>query len=380
MPPVTIVAHDVGTRGGMEGQLGILTQALLDAGVPVTVITRRCEVPPHPLMTVHRIRTPARPFPLGFILFAVAGSWAVVRRRAGIVHATGAIVIPAVDCITVHFCHAAYRDLGLGPRLSAPGPIWRLNAWASEQLAVTAERWCYRRSRTRSVVVVSDGVAGEIGRYFPDLADRVHVIPHGVDSERFRPDRAARADVRARYGVAEDDRLAVFVGGDWQRKGLAHAVEAIARADGWKLLIVGQGHAGPYRQRARSLGVEDRVYFAGLTDAVPEHLAAGDVFVLPTEYETFCLVAFEAAAAGLPVLVSKVSGPDMLIEPGQNGEFLDRDAARTARLLDAYSDPELRRLHGAAARLKASGFSWDNANISHMALYEGLAASGPSPG
>ena len=43
MPPlnVTIVAHEVGTPGGMEGQLGILTQGLLDAGVRLTVITRR---------------------------------------------------------------------------------------------------------------------------------------------------------------------------------------------------------------------------------------------------------------------------------------------------------------------------------------------------
>jgi hypothetical protein len=55
---VTVVAHEVGTRGGMEAQLGILAQGLLEAGVHVTVISRRCELPPHPLLTVHRIRIP----------------------------------------------------------------------------------------------------------------------------------------------------------------------------------------------------------------------------------------------------------------------------------------------------------------------------------
>jgi UDP-glucose:(heptosyl)LPS alpha-1,3-glucosyltransferase len=377
MPPlnVTIVAHDVGTSGGMEGQLGILTQGLLDAGVRVTVITRRCGLTAHPLLTVRRVRTPRRPFPLGYPLFALAGSWALRRHRSGIVHATGAIVIPAVDCVTVHFCHAAYRDLGGGSRPSGPGRLRQLSAHTSGKMAIFAEHWCYRPSRARSVIAVSAGVGEEMRQHFPALADRLQVIPHGVDSERFKPNPVARRSVRAQHGLAADDLVAVFVGGDWKRKRLALAIDAIAQTDRWKLLVVGSGHRPAYEQRARDRAVAGRVCFAGPTDDVPAYLAAGDVFLLPTEYETFCLVAFEAAAVGLPVLVSRVSGPDMLVEPGVNGEFVDDDAGRTARLLSAYSDRQRRVAHGEAARARARSFTWDQATAAHRALYQRLTST-----
>jgi glycosyltransferase involved in cell wall biosynthesis len=214
-------------------------------------------------------------------------------------------------------------------------------------------------------------------RHFPPLMDRMRVIPHGVDSERFRPNPLARRDIRARHGFLDEDLVAVFVGGDWNRKRLALAIDVIAHTDRWKLLVVGQGHRSAYEQHARDLAVADRVCFAGLTDEVPAYLAAGDVFLLPTEYETFCLVAFEAAAVGLPMLVSRVSGPDVLIEPGHNGEFIDGDAARTGRLLSAYADGQRRAAHGEAARARARTFTWDQAIAAHETLFEQLTSTGP---
>jgi UDP-glucose:(heptosyl)LPS alpha-1,3-glucosyltransferase len=371
---VTIIAHDVGTLGGMEAQLGIIAQGLLDAGVHLTVITRRCGLAAHPLLTVHRLRAPRRPFPLAYPWFALSGSWMLRRHRSGVVHAAGAIVMPPVDCITVHFCHAAYNELGVGPRPGGPGRLGLLSAAASAKMAILAERWCYRRARVRSVIAVSDGVRDELARYFPTLADRMRVISHGVDCERFRPNPSARRRIRSQLGLEGEDLVAVFVGGDWKRKRLALAIDAIAQTDRWKLLVVGHGHRQPYEQHARDLAVADRVRFTGLTDDVPAYLAASDVFLLPTAYETFCLVAFEAAAVGLPLLVSRVSGPDVLIEPGQNGEFIDGDAARTAQLLTAYADAQRRTAHGEAARARARQFSWDQAIASYHHLFEALAA------
>jgi glycosyltransferase involved in cell wall biosynthesis len=370
---VTIVAHDVGTIGGMERQLGALSQGLLGAGIRVTVIARQCGLAPHPLLTVHRVRTPSRPFPLAYPLFALFGSWTLHRHRSGVVQSTGAILMSAVDCVAVHFCHHAYLELGVGPVPGAPGRLRRLSAVVSQRMALLAERLCYRRTRVRSFIAVSPGVRDEMRRHFPDLADRVQTITHGVDGERFKPDPAARRAIRARYGFAADDLVAVFVGGDWKRKRLGHAIDAIAQTERWKLLVVGGGHRTSYEQRAGDLAIDDRVCFAGVTDDVPAHLAAGDVFLLPTEYETFCLVAFEAAAVGLPVLVTRVSGPELLVEPGINGDFLDADVRRTARLLDGYADRERRQAHGEAARARACLFTWEQAIAAHISLYERLA-------
>lgn len=370
---VTLVAHEVGTLGGMESQLGILAQGLLDAGVRVTIVTRRCEVAPQSGLRVHRVRTPRRPFPLGYPLFAIAASVVIRRHRRGVMHVTGAIVPLAADCVTVHFCHAAYRQLGLGPRPGGPGGFRQLSALTSRQMAVLFERWCFTRRRARRMIAVSPGVRDELTEHFPAMSDRIEVISHGVDGAKFAPDREARERIRAKHNLAEQDRVAVFVGGDWKRKRLAHALQAVARTDDWKLLVVGRGHVQDYAQSAADLGIPDRVRFAGVSDDVPAHLAAGDVFLLPTEYETFCMVAFEAAACGLPVLVTPVSGPDLLVKPGVNGELLDDDASRTAGLLRLYSDQNIRRTRGAAAREAALGFSWEQANAAHIAVYRQLA-------
>ncbi|GAC1579844.1 MAG: hypothetical protein NVS3B18_13550 [Candidatus Dormibacteria bacterium] len=370
---MTLVAHDIGSLGGgMEVQLVTLVRGLLAAGWTVTVIARRCDVEPHPRLTIRRVRTPARPFPVAYPLFAIVGGAALKRHRRGIVQTTGAIVPNAIDCVSVHFCHAAYSGRGLAPRASAPGRLFRVNSWMSNLIAVLGERWSYRPSRTRAVIAVSAGVQEEVRTYFPALGQRIRVIPHGVDGARFKPDRAARLRVRQTLGIAGDSRVAVFVGGDWRRKGLAHAIEAIARIADWQLLVVGKGQPAEYQALAQRLGAADRVIFAGETRDVPGHLAAGDIFLLPTLYETFCLVAFEAAAAGLPVLTPRVSGPDTLIEPDVNGEFLTSDVARTSALVSRYSEAARRHRHGAAARAAALQFTWERATAEHVALYEAL--------
>src|SRR5438445_10564531 len=88
--PVTIVAHDVGTSGGMERQLGELVTGLLERGHRVTVVARRCELPPHTHLRWIRVRGPARPFALAYPWFFLIGSLLVWRRRQGLLHPTGA--------------------------------------------------------------------------------------------------------------------------------------------------------------------------------------------------------------------------------------------------------------------------------------------------
>ena len=160
------------------------------------------------------------------------------------------------------------------------------------------ERWCYRPRQVAAVITVSSGVRDEMRRHFPAVAGRLVTIPHGVDVSRFRPDPAARGAIRRGLGLGDDVPMAVFVGGDWERKGLSHALEAIARTDTWHLLVVGRGHRNSYERQADRLTIGGRIHFVGETREVPAQLAAADVLLLPTRYETFCLVAFEAAAAG----------------------------------------------------------------------------------
>jgi UDP-glucose:(heptosyl)LPS alpha-1,3-glucosyltransferase len=105
--------------------------------------------------------------------------------------------------------------------------------------------------------------------------------------------------------------------------------------------------------------------------------AAADAFCLPTLYETFCLVAHEAAAAGLPLLVGCVSGVDDLIVDGVNGWFITRDPSDLAlRLRQLRDEPAKASQMGQAARRSTERYGWDMAVNAHLALYERLALSG----
>jgi len=373
-PCVTLVAHDVGTPGGMERQLAELCTGLLERGYRVTVIARRCALAAHPRLRFVCVRGPRRPFSLAYPSFFVLGTLAVLRRRDGILHAMGAIVFNRADVVTVQFCHHGYRAAGGAPQSSRPGLAHRANAALAARMSRAAERLCYRPQRAGRLVAVSGGVARELERFFPVAAADIAIIPNGVGGEEFAPDKAARAQLRAQLGLADDDLVALFVGGDWERKGLGFAIQGVARAAPWHLLVVGRGDERRYRTVAAREGAADRVHFAGSTDAPARYFAAADAFVLPTLYEAFALVMLEAAAAGLPLVVTPVNGTEELVRDGVNGWLVVRDGAVIARRLhELREDSQLRTAMSRAARGSAQHYGWDGVVESSVALYGRLA-------
>jgi UDP-glucose:(heptosyl)LPS alpha-1,3-glucosyltransferase len=204
----------------------------------------------------------------------------------------------------------------------------------------------------------------------------VRTVPNGVDAKVFRPDPEARREVRAELGVAEHTSLALFVGGDWERKGLAHALDALTLAPGWHLAVAGAGDRELLLARARSTGTESRIHFLGPVRDTPRLYAAGDAFVLPTAYETFSLVTFEAAASGLPLLVTRVNGVEDLLRDSHNGWFIDRNGRDIARRLNELrSDPQLAAAMARRARSAASGYSWEAMADGYLSLYAELASA-----
>jgi glycosyltransferase involved in cell wall biosynthesis len=368
---VTIVAHEVGTVGGMERQLATTIEGLLDAGHEVTVVARTCLLPPRPGLRWVRVRGPRRPFSIAYPWFFLAGSLAVARARRGLLQTTGAVVLNRADISTVHFCHRAFQERSDELRTSRPGLLYSLNARLCAWMSVAGERWCFRPRVTRRLVAVSRGLASELERFFPAMADAVTVIPNGVDRAAFKSDPGSRQTVRAHLRLGDDDLLALFVGGDWERKGLRFAVEAVARRPRWRLVVVGDGDRDRYEQLAERDGAGGRVVFVGRQPEPQRWYAAADAFVLPTAYETFSLVAFEAAAAGVPLLVTRVSGVEDVLVDGHNGWFVERDAGSiAARLEQLEGDPALRAALGEAARRSSEPYGWDAAVAGYRALYD----------
>jgi glycosyltransferase involved in cell wall biosynthesis len=368
---VTIVAHDIGGVGGMERQLTELILGLRRLGHRVTVIARTCELPPGSGVAFHRVRAPGRPFLLAYPWFMLAGSLAVRRWRRGVVQATGAIVLNRVDVLAVHYCHQ------VGPvNPSRATRLFRAQARMAGILKRRGERLCFDTNRASSVVCVSDGVAAEMREHFPQLAGSVLTIHNGVDTDVFAPEARsgeARA-MRASLNIPQGGLLAVFVGSEWERKGLEPAIRALALTPAWTLMVVGAGERTRYRELAERLGVGERLRWLGVTADVALVYKMADAFVLPSSYETFSLVTFEAAASGLPVLATPVSGVRELIEDERNGYLIDRDPQLIAeRLGRLAADAELRSRLGRAARESALAFSVERMVFEYHELYVRLA-------
>ncbi len=388
-PPVTIVAQDVGGSRGMERVLSELILGLAETGHQVVVIARTCRLPDRPGVVFHRVRGPARPFVIAYPWFVLAGTLAVRRWRRGVVHVTGGIVLSRVDVVAVHYCHQVAKATP-----SRSNWLFRIHNALAGVLKRVGERACFRASHAGAFVCVSEGVAAEIRTHYPKLADRVITIHNGVDTVTFAPappekasggpgspsghghgDGDARAS-RERLGIADGRLVVAFVGSEWDRKGLKPAIEALAAAPEWDLLVAGGGDEQGYQQLADGLGVGQAVHWLGVVKDVQAVYRMADAFVLPSSYETFSLVTFEAAASGLAVLATPVSGVNELIEDGRNGFLIEPEPSSIAEHLRALAaDPQLMASLGREARRSALTFSWAKMVSAHEQLYARLAAA-----
>ena len=180
----------------------------------------------------------------------------------------------------------------------------------------------------------------------------------GVDTQLFSPN-ARSPDMRARLGARPDELLAVYVGRLAREKKLERIAGALRKVAGVRLALVGDGPARRELQRDFD-GLP--VSFTG-TLRGPELAAAyasADVFVFPSDTDTFGNVVLEAMASGLPVLACEVGGHLDLVESGVTGLlFSPLDDRQLASHLELYRDqPSLRERHGTAGLRAAAQRTW----------------------
>jgi phosphatidylinositol alpha-1,6-mannosyltransferase len=214
------------------------------------------------------------------------------------------------------------------------------------------------------LTTISGYTRGRVAAAFGPRA-ALEVLPSGIDAERFRPDPAARVELRKRYRIG-DAPLVVCVSRLVARKGQDALIRALPlvreRVPGARLLVVGDGpDAARLRRLARAAGVPDHVVFAGAVPAgeLPAHHAVGDVFALPCrtrggglDVEGLGIVLLEAAAAGLPVVAGESGGAPETVREGCTGHVVDgRDVGSVASAVAGLlADPERARAMGAAGR------------------------------
>jgi glycosyltransferase involved in cell wall biosynthesis len=140
---------------------------------------------------------------------------------------------------------------------------------------------------------------------------KVTILPNAIDPERFMFNKSARQEIRAKYGIAEDDFVIGHVGRFFPEKNHKFIIELFSKYSqnhcNCKLLLVGNGPLQTEIQElAKQKGLDDKVIFAGLQKDVVGHYCAIDVLLLPSTREAFPMTLVEAQYNGLSCLVSAV--------------------------------------------------------------------------
>lgn len=296
---VALVCQNVVRRDGQGRVMLELARQVASRGHRVTVYAHALAPELADGIRFRRVPRVFGPQLLDDLWFLAWASVAVRRRRHDVVCALGPTVLPRGPFVfDVQFSHRGWR--ATWTPATRPSLYHRLHARLVEAL----EWLCVRRADR--VIASTPRLAEEVA---PGARHTV-VVPNGVSPEEFTdPDPAVRREVREHLGIPQDAFVVALLGG-WTtaRKGLDPLLEAVALGppDEW-LLLAAEGPRDALEARTGSLGVSDRVAVAGF-EPPPRVFAAADVVVVPSLYEPFSLVALEAAAAGVPVVLSERAG------------------------------------------------------------------------
>jgi N-acetyl-alpha-D-glucosaminyl L-malate synthase BshA len=184
---------------------------------------------------------------------------------------------------------------------------------------------------TRFSILKSDGLTAvssflreETVERFGVPRDRIEVIPNFVDTETYRRDKTpCHRDSLSEPG----EKIVMHVSNFRPVKRVTDVVEIFARVAERipsRLVMVGDGPERPRAlERAEQLGVADRTVFLGKHSSVDELLACSDLFLLPSENESFGLAALEAMSCGSPVVGAKAGGLPEVVPDGGAGVLFD---------------------------------------------------------
>jgi glycosyltransferase involved in cell wall biosynthesis len=187
--------------------------------------------------------------------------------------------------------------------------------------------------------------------------ERVSVLPNPVPS---LPDLPSRDELRRAFGL--NGAAVAFAGRLTAQKSLGRALEAVASADGVRLVIAGEGpEREPLERRAAELGVAERVTFLGAQPRrrIVELFRAADAAILSSSWENFPHTVVEALSVGTPVLAMEAGGVGEVVRDGVNGLLVpagDADALAAA-VRRYFADDALRERLRAAATSSVAAYA-----------------------
>ena len=238
-------------------------------------------------------------------------------------------------------------------------------------------RWAVRRSD--AVTAVSEALRLATAAQLALDGQPIEVIPNFVDPARFE---RVKGSAGARRWARPGEKVLVHVSNFRPVKRVMDVLDvflAVRARMPARLLLAGDGpERGKLEQRCRAEGCCDVVTFLGNLPAVEEVLAGADLFLLPSENESFGLAALEALACEVPVVATRIGGIPEVVDDGETGLLyaVGDVAGMSAGASALLADPERHRSFARRARERAIARFAESAIVArYRALYERVLAA-----
>ncbi|MEX2543457.1 MAG: glycosyltransferase [Trueperaceae bacterium] len=390
--------------GGQNVYVAQVASELGRRGHRVTVFTRRDD-PELPgemrcapnVSLVHIAAGPARPVPKEEMLPLMP------RFTEGVLAYLGQMQRP-LDLVHAHFFMSAQvaaelqrvRGLPFVVTFHALGRIRRRHQGVADRFPV--ERFAIEEravAEARLVIAECPQDRDDLIELYGAGPEQIRVAPCGYSPEELGP--TSKPEARRRLGLAESEPVILQLGRMVPRKGVATAIEGLARLRRRhgvlaQLLVVGGNSAtadpratpeiGRLLAVAEKEGVANSVRFEGRRDRAQlrDYYGAADIFISTPWYEPFGITPVEAMACGLPVLGSAVGGIKSTVVDGETGFLVPADDpdAVAERLAAMLGDRRMLRRMGERALERAAGFTWSRVTDRLESIYAEAVAATPS--
>ena len=344
------------------------------AGHQTSVIAQHIDSLPPGVQSHAAWKPPLSPA-LARLIFARQSRAVGIGARFDLIHTFG--VGRGAQVVSAQSCHLA--GMRARQRFST-GRVKRRGFGLFDRVALRDERALFEGPETRLIIAVSRLVKAEITSFYQVPESKIRVVPNGVHIPSGSIQLEERARRRSNFGAGEGDFLLLFVGNEFDRKGLQTAIEAVAFLGKPKLrlLVAGSDARGPYERRAGKLGVRDQIRFIGSVASSENVYGCVDALVLPTYYEPFGMVITEAMASGVPVVTSAKAGAVEELHHGTHGLYLQDPLSAeelSAQLTQLMNDSPLRERLIHNGREAALRFAWNRIAAETLAVYREVTGS-----
>jgi len=339
--------------GGVENYINNLVPDLLNRNWEVHYFTGKIEQPVPDGMIVHNIPIIRGTSISRMLSFAYSARKKVRRVNLPLVMGFGRTIYQDIYC-DGSGCFLDYQK----HTIKRFNPLYRTSY-------LHLERKRFNDPHLQKVVAISNMVKEQIVHRHHLSPEKIEVIYPGVDPDQFHPRfKEKKISFKKKLGIPEDALTLLFIGNEFERKGLRYLIEAFGSLPSElsiSLLVAGKDkHEARYRRLAQMKGCSQRIYFLGYQKDVSQLFAAADLFVFPSLFDAFAIVVLESLCSGTPVITGPQVGASELIDHGINGFVVSdfKPETLTDAILTFYNSGKKEEM-AVQAHHVAEAYRWD---------------------